>query len=77
MTTVNNKTIKKLLAAPLSWRHAMRIARQVFPDIPHTKKGRDFLGYAIWNETGWPHFWTGDPATCLRRQLEEYRDGKS
>ena len=28
------------------------------------------LDYLIWNETGFPSFWIGDPETCLREQLQ-------
>lgn len=27
--------------------------------------------HVLWNETGWPAFWTGEPEACLRRQLRE------
>lgn len=47
------------------------IAREIFPDADN-----DFLGYVIWNETGFPCYWDGDPETCFRRQLQEYKDTK-
>ena len=26
----------------------------------------------LWNETGYPCFWDGDPETCLRQQLHDF-----
>ncbi len=51
----------------MAWEKAMEIARQVFPDYRD-----DFLGWLIWNATGYPHFWKGEPEECLREQLEAY-----
>jgi len=39
----------------------------------------DFLGYVIWNYTGYPEFWSGpgSPEECFRKQLEEYFSGQA
>ncbi len=52
----------------------MQIAREIFPEVKRGKKGNHYLGYIIWNFTGYPQFWDGDPETCFRRQLQEYHD---
>ena len=52
----------------------LQIAREIFPEVPKGKKGDNSLGYIIWNFTGYPSFWDGDPETCFRRQLQEYHD---
>ena len=44
------------------------IVREYFPDATD-----DFAGYVLWNRTGWPRFWAGDPETCMRQQLQEYK----
>jgi hypothetical protein len=40
------------------------IVREYFP----TAKD-DELDFILWDKTGWPAFWNGDPETCLREQL--------
>ena len=52
----------------------MALAHEVFPEIPHTEEGENFLGYVLWNRTGYPCFWDGDPATVCRQQLQAFRD---
>ncbi len=58
----------------MNGRRAMKIAREVFADVPRTKKGTKFLEFVIWNWTGFPCFWAGDPETIFRQQLTKYRD---
>ena len=29
----------------------------------------DQADYILWEKTGFPEFWTGDPMTCLTKQL--------
>lgn len=47
---------------------AIDIAREYFPYECDTE-----LDYIIWNKTGFPSFFRGDPILCFRRQLREYR----
>ena len=44
------------------------IVREYFPDAPD-----DLADHILWNRTGWPVFWAGDPETCMRQQLQEYK----
>jgi hypothetical protein len=44
--------------------NALMIAREYFPDAED-----DWLESVVWNETGWPCFWRGDPQDSLRLQL--------
>jgi len=52
---------------------AFEIAKEVFPD-----KDDDFLEFALWEKTGFPHFWTTKEGEsnedCLRRQLMEFKE---
>lgn len=32
-------------------------------------ESQDFMDEVLWDETGYPCFWHGDPEDCLRRQL--------
>lgn len=47
------------------------IVREYFPDATDGE-----VSYILWNHTGFPCFWHGDPETCLRQQLEAYRNGE-
>lgn len=47
----------------------LAITKEYFPDLPDN----DCL-YILWNETGWPHFFQGDPETYLRKQLAKFKD---
>lgn len=40
------------------------VVREYFPDASD-----DYVEYLIWNETGFPGFWNGDPEDCFRLQL--------
>ena len=53
---------------------AMRIAHEVFADVPNDDEGEKYLEFVIWNWTGFPCFWAGDPETKFREQLTKYRD---
>ncbi len=65
-------TVKKLM----SWRKAIKIAREYFPECkPGNKKGYAFLGYVIWNETGWPCFFK-DGENSFREQLQAFSQSK-
>jgi len=33
---------------------------------------REDAGYILWNHTGYPSFWDGDPIECLDRQVTEF-----
>lgn len=45
------------------------IAKEYFPQA--TDEQIDFI---LWEYTGFPAFWNGDPETCLRKQLQELKD---
>ena len=45
----------------------INIVREYFP-----KCDLEYADYILWNKTGWPSFWHGDPETCLREQLLKY-----
>lgn len=32
----------------------------------------DEVDYALWEHTGYPSFWQGDPAECCKAQLREH-----
>ncbi len=49
--------------------NGLEITREYFPKLTE-----DGLGYILWNRTGWPSFFAGDPEACLRGQLAEYRE---
>lgn len=42
------------------------VARQYFPNV-----NIHILHDIIWEYTGFPSFWSGDPETCFRKQLKE------
>lgn len=44
------------------------IVREYFPDIDD-----DQIEYIVWNRTGYPCFWKGDPEESLRESLAEYK----
>ena len=44
------------------------IVREFFPDA--TDRDVDFI---LWEKTGFPAFWDGEPEESLRRQLDQYR----
>lgn len=54
-----------------SWlSECLEIAREVFgPEPPE-----DHLEYVLWEHTGYPCFFDGDPRVTVRRQLEEHRE---
>ena len=43
---------------------AREIADELDLDVPD-----DYLGWVMWEETGWPSFFDGDPETVFRQQL--------
>lgn len=45
-------------------KNAFEIAREYFPN-----ESEDFIEGMIWNETGYPHFFQGDPEQRFRLQL--------
>lgn len=53
----------------MQMQQALWIARAVFPDYDD-----ETLMVFIWEWTGFPMFWDGDPSTCLLKQLERLRD---
>lgn len=48
---------------------AIGMVREIFPDISDADADE-----VLWARTGWPGFFHGDPKTCLREQLIQYRD---
>ena len=44
------------------------IAREVADEL-HLKVDDGILGWMMWNETGWPAFFNGDPETTYRKQI--------
>lgn len=50
----------------ISW---LDLVREYFPQA--TDAEADML---LWEHTGYPDFWQGDPVECCRRQLAELRD---
>ena len=46
------------------------VANQYFPG-----ENICVLDQILWSFTGYPHYWRGDPETCLRRQLKDAADG--
>lgn len=51
--------------------NAQAIAREYFPGADER-----LINYVLWNCTGFPSFWDGDPETVLRQQLQAAKDGK-
>ena len=50
-----------------------KIAKEIFPD-----KSDDFLGFVIWEHTGFPAFWNipkdgNTPEECFRKQLKDFK----
>ena len=55
--------------------NAIVIAREYFPNKPD-----DFLGWVIWEKTGYPQFWNipedgNTPEECFRKQLKDFANG--
>lgn len=54
----------------------LEIVKEYFPKISD-----DDAGYILWNETGFPSFWSipedGEtPEECLRTQLKRFKEAK-
>lgn len=47
----------------------LAIAREYLPEATE-----EHISHVLWNYTGFPAFWAGDPETCLREQLQHYVD---
>jgi len=45
------------------------IVREYFPDADDK-----FIDFVMWNKTGWPGFWKGDPEESMREQLKSYKE---
>jgi hypothetical protein len=48
------------------------LVRDYFPDA--TDADVEFI---LWEKTGWPCFFRGDPVVCIREQLRKYRDARA
>ena len=46
----------------------IELVREYFPNVSEDK-----AEYILWNETGFPSFWRGDPEQSCREQLEDFR----
>lgn len=46
----------------------LELVREFFPDISD-----DDAGDILWNRTGYPCFWEGDPVTHFRKQIAEFK----
>ena len=44
------------------------IVREYFP-----RASDEEASFILWEKTGWPSFWHGDPETCLREQLATFQ----
>lgn len=51
---------------------AINIVREYFPGVSD-----ELAGAILWEYTGWPAFWDGDPEMCMRKQLQELRDTRA
>ena len=47
-----------------------KIVNEYFPNADNDK-----IGNILWSYTGYPCFWSGDAETCLRKQLQEAKEG--
>ncbi len=55
---------------PIEWsKSPVDIVREYFPSASD-----DDAGWLLWNVTGWPCFWDGDPEQVMRRQLQAFKD---
>jgi hypothetical protein len=54
--------------ARLRW---IDIVRQELGDMPSEQ-----AGFILWEHTGFPIFWDGDPQECCRAQLREFKQGR-
>ncbi|KKM76522.1 hypothetical protein LCGC14_1379380 [marine sediment metagenome] len=48
--------------------NGLAIAREVADEMD-IKASDEYLGWLMWNETGWPAFFRGDPETVYRAQI--------
>ncbi len=57
---------------PARWPvHPFAIVREYFPDA--TDKAAEEI---LWNRTGWPCFWKGEPEPSLRAQLAQLAEAE-
>lgn len=59
---------------PLTYSKAVAIVKEYYPELKGKKGINNFAGYTLWNFTGWPSFWSGDPEMCMREQIKAYAD---
>lgn len=52
--------VERVLRRTASWMDVVRGVAQEFGETPN----EDEAGYILWNHTGYPSFWHGDPVTC-------------
>lgn len=55
-----------IMSCAISIKDALVIARDIMPD-----RDDDFLGYLIWNYTGYPSFFMNDPIREITVQLRK------
>jgi hypothetical protein len=50
------------------------IAYEIFSELERNKENDDALWSIIYQWTGFPSFFDGDPETCFRQQLQAYKN---
>lgn len=50
----------------------IELARKIATEHGCSELSDADLDYIIWEYTGYPSFWVGDPATCFESQLRGY-----
>jgi len=61
-------TPRRLARGHMDKQRAIEIVREYFPGASET-----LADWFLWNETGWPSFWQGEPEATLREQLAALR----
>lgn len=47
----------------------INLVRRIFPEVSEQE-----AGYLLWNETGFPAFYYGDPEVYFAAQLNEFKE---
>jgi hypothetical protein len=50
--------------------NGLAIAREIADELD-VEATDEYLGWLMWNETGWPAFFEGDPETAYRQQMRK------
>lgn len=51
---------------------AIPIAWELLNGVPHTENGEQFVMWVLWNKTGFPMWFLGEPEDCLRKQITAF-----